>query len=131
MMASRRRWLWTPASYSDDRREIRKSLFAKLPLRACLVSNRLLGHFHWAFLERCYYYGLLCALHYSYHLILLWLGYFKSIQRLLQVIHERHPLFIGDHEMPMSIAHRTARISLRSASRLAKLLRHVVLESLG
>src|SRR5215213_430199 len=33
MMASRRRWLWTPASYSDDRREIRKSLFAKLPLR--------------------------------------------------------------------------------------------------
>ena len=32
MRASRRRWLWTPASYSDDRREIRKSLFAKLPL---------------------------------------------------------------------------------------------------
>src|SRR5215204_1448313 len=32
MMASRRRWLWTPASYSDDRREVRKSLFAKLPL---------------------------------------------------------------------------------------------------
>src|ERR671933_875650 len=32
--------------------------------------------------------------------------------------------------MPMSIAHRTARISLRSASRLANLLRHVVFESL-
>src|SRR5215203_166272 len=33
MIASRCRWLWTPASYSDDRREVRKSLFAKLPLR--------------------------------------------------------------------------------------------------
>src|SRR5215218_5763717 len=39
MMASRRRWLWTPASYSDDRREIRKSLFAKLPLRNCFAKG--------------------------------------------------------------------------------------------
>ena len=38
-----------------------------------------LGDFHWAFLERFYYYSLLCALHYSFHFILLRLGYFKSI----------------------------------------------------
>jgi hypothetical protein len=59
-------------------------------------ANRL-RHFHRPFLERLYYYSLLCALHYSFQLILLRLGHFELIKRLLEVIHECLPLFLGDH----------------------------------
>src|SRR5215207_5025065 len=90
---------------------------------------RFLG-FLWTFLEgRANYYRFLRTLHYSLQFVLLWLGHFKSIKCLLKVIHKRHPLLVGDHQVPVSVAHCTPRIRLRAASCPANHLRHKILES--
>jgi hypothetical protein len=84
----------------------------------------------WSFLEgRAGYYSFLCALHYSGQFVLLWLGHFEFIQRCLKVIPECHPLLVGDHQMPVRVAHWTTGIRLWAASRLTDHLRQEKLES--
>jgi hypothetical protein len=82
---------------------IRKAVYG-LPRITALGSSmnktdeNQLGPFHWPlFLERFYYYRFLRTLNYSLQFSTLRLWYFKFIRRLLKVIHEGPPFFIGDH----------------------------------
>lgn len=75
--------------------------------------------------------GLLGALDDRLQLVLLGAGHGELVQRLLEIVHEGPPLVIGDHEMPMAVAHRPAGVQLRAASAPADHLGHQELEPGG
>src|SRR2546421_5366659 len=66
----------------------------------------------WPFMQRGHDNGLLRAVDDRLHLVLLGLGHGELVERLLQVVHEGAPLVLGDHQIPMGIAHGAARILL-------------------
>ena len=60
----------------------------------------------------------------------LWLGDGEPVKRLVEIVHERVPLFCGDAQLAVAVDHRAPGVGLRTARRPAQHLRHVVLEAL-